>query len=453
MVIMPESLPRIKLFLKPVGLNKAATAMLVRWIAAFILHFGAMSASQAAGAIRTDSRHRAQMCRSLGRKFWNKYQPTDAIRNVLLAMESQRGRFIFILDQTLCGHQGKKTQNTYSTGNRKRRPRKGRRYNKYKYAPKRCHCFVMGLLITPSGYRIPFNKSFYTKEFCSESQRAFQKQTDLAADLIRELPVPEGAEVVVLGDTAFEAKNIRQACQDRHFTWIVPLNSERVLEGPKPRSKVRSLVSDFTPGQFTPIRLHPGKGNLAVYRRVSSCRMGSKMKPRTYYVHQERRVVHSIGEVQLIFSTTKRPTEAGKFTEGKILVTGNLKLTKRELVELYDLRWQIELFFKELKSTLGFDNYRFEKFACVEQWVEMTLLTFIYLEWHRAKELHRRDAPEDDLKWWRAQRTHGLCQAIRQATDTADLQVIAERLKTPSGIRRLKRQLKNSYPLEYRSKT
>ena len=65
------------------------------------------------------------------------------------------GRWVLILDQTFCSQQGDQTENTYSTGNRHRRPRKGVRYNKYKHTRKRCHCFVMGLLLTPSGMRIP----------------------------------------------------------------------------------------------------------------------------------------------------------------------------------------------------------------------------------------------------------------------------------------------------------
>jgi hypothetical protein len=36
---------------------------------------------------------------------------------------------------------------------------------------------------------------------------------------------------------------------------------------------------------------------------------------------------------------------------------------------MYSLRWQIELVFKELKSTLGFAQYSFKKFLAVEAWV------------------------------------------------------------------------------------
>jgi hypothetical protein len=451
MVMVPQSLPKLKRFVQPLGLKKAAQTMVIRLLAAFVLHVARMSAVQAAGAIKTDPCHRAQVCRCLGRKFWGKYRPLETLRAALLACETQHGRFVFILDQTLHGQQGQKVENTYGTGNHKRRPRKGRRYSKYKYAGKSCHCFVMGLLITPSGYRIPCFKPFYTKDYCQQKKRPFRKQTELAADLIRELPVPEGADVVVLGDTAFDAETIRDACNDRDFSWITPVNTERVLAGPKPRPKVSSLVSGFKPSQFHTIRFLPGGGDLAVYRRVSAYRMGPKVKPRTYYVHQERRDVHSVGEVQLVFSTRKSPSQTGKIEVEKILMTKNLKLSTRMIVELYNLRWQIELFFKEMKSTLGMVHYRFRQFERVERWVEMALLTFLYLEWYRATQLACHGLTDKERQWWERQRTYGLCQAVRQQAERADLDYLAERLKTTGGIQRLRRELKAACPVEYRS--
>jgi hypothetical protein len=449
--MVPQSMPKLKRFLTPLGLKNAALTMVIRLIAAFVLHTARMSAVQAAGAIKTDPCHRAQVCRCLGRKFWGKYRPLDTLRMALLRCETQRGRFVFIVDQTLHSQQGQKAENTYGTGNRKRRPCKNRRYSKYKFAGKSCHCFMMGLLITPSGYRIPFFKPFHTKNYCQQKNRPFRKQTELAADLIRDLPVPEGADVIVLGDTAFDAETIRQACEKREFSWITPVNTERVLAGPKPRPKVSSLVSGFEPSQFQTIRLLPGGGDLAVYRRVSAYRMGPKVKSRAYYVHQERRDVHSVGMVQLVFSTRKSPRETGKIGVEKILMTKNLKLSTRMIVELYNLRWQIELFFKEMKSTLGMVHYRFRQFERVERWVEMALVTFLYLEWNRATQLARHDLTDEEKKWWERQRAYGLCQAVRQQAERADLEYMAERLKTTGGIQRLRRELKAACPAEYRS--
>jgi hypothetical protein len=449
-MIMQDALPGIKRFLKPAGLKASVLALTIRCVAAFALHWGRMSAVRASGSVGSEPRHRAQICRFLGRKYWRRMRLLSILQGQMLALEAKEGRFAFLLDQTLCSQQGDKTENTYSSGNRQRRPRKGRRYNKYKHARKRCHCFVMGLLITPSGLRIPFRRSYYTKEYCQKKGRPYRKQTELAAEMIVELPLPEKADVVVLGDTAFDAEVIREACSKRSYRWIVPMNPERVLAGVKPRPKVGSVVKGMTAEQFKPVRLYPGRGRYVEMRRVSPYRIGPKVKPRTFYVHQESRDVHSVGEVLLVFSTRTCPRENSLEVQ-KILMTNDRRLSAAEVVELYDLRWQIELFFKELKSTLGFDQYRFRRFERVEGWLELVLVTFLYLEWHRARQLRRSDLTEGDKERWRRQRTHGLCLAMRQAAERADLEYLAEAVKTKGGVRRLRRKLRDVVQREYRT--
>jgi Transposase DDE domain len=447
-VIMQDALPGLKRFLQPVGLNQRLQALVIRCVVAFVMHTGRMTATHAATAIRSEPRHRAQLCRFMGRRLLRRLSPAAALRSQLLLLEQRTAEpFFFLVDQTLSSHQGTKTENTYSTGNRQRRPRRGRRYNDYKRARKTCHCFVKGLLLTPSGVRIPFSKRYYTRNYCQAQKRAYRTQTQLAAELIAELPLPEGANVVVLGDTAFDAACIRAACDKRKYTWVVPLNPERVVAGPRGnRPKIRSLSNDLKADQLVEIRLHAGKGPLVVYRRLSPYRMGSKVKPRTYYVHQRRQTVHSVGEVQLVFSTRTKPSQDQAIEIQKILMTNDRKASARQIVEWYGLRWQIELFFKELKSTLGFHQYRFRRFERVEGWDELTQVTFLYLEWYRIRQLRRRALSEEQKKWWRWQRTHGLCKAVRQAAEQADLEEIAKRLETPTGLQRLRRLLKHALP-------
>jgi hypothetical protein len=449
-MIVQEALPRIKTFLKRAGLNKQSLGLVVRCIAAFCLHWGRMSTVQAASVVRSEPRHRAQVGRFLGRKSLHKRHLLSTLQAQMLALESKSGRFAYLTDQTLCSQQGDKTQNTYSTGNRKRRPRKGVRHGKYKRTRKQCHCFVMGLLLTPSGMRIPFRRSYYTKDYCVKKGRAYRKQTELAAEMIRELPLPEGANVVVLGDTAFDAQVIREACEKRQYSWIVPMNPERVVAGPKPRPKVSSLAKELTAGQFEAIRLYPNKGEYVAMRRLSAYRIGPKVKPRIYYAYSESREVHSVGKVLLVFSTRENPQPGQKPKVQKILLTNDRSLSAAAVVELYDLRWQIELFFKELKSTLGFDQYRFRKFEQVEGWLEMTMVTFLYLEWHRARQLSRSSLSKEQKERWRYQRTHGLCVVMRRQTEQADLKYLDKALKSKGGIRRLRRQLEEATQTEYR---
>jgi hypothetical protein len=450
--MVADLLPGFKRCLRGSRLSDTARLLVTRVVVAFVFHAGRMSCLQAAGAVRCEPRHRAQISRFLARPRWQQQDINFLLREDLLQREAVDGLFVFLVDATLCSQQGQKTPNTYSTGNRQRRPRKGRRYGKNKHARKTCHSFTMGLLITPSGVRIPFSRPYYTREYCQQNGLAHRTTAEAAAELIRRLPLPEEARVVVLGDTAYDAEVVRDACQDRGYSWIFPCNPERVLAGPKGRRpKVRSLLKDWSSWSKQTLRLAPGQGRYAVYRRLSPHRIGPKAKPRTYCVHEERRQVHSLGEIRLVFSTAKGHLKTATPDDVKILMTNDSRLSLRDVVELYSLRWQIELFFKELKSTFGFHQYRFQKFEAVKGWSELALTAFLYLEWYRVQQLSCRRLSEEEKKWWRHQRTHGLCQAIRLAAEGAELHYLADRLKTPRGIAKLKQLLRNSIAPEYRA--
>ena len=249
----------------------------------------------------------------------------------------------------------------------------------------------------------------------------------------------------------YDAKIVQQACRERGYLWIVPANPERVYEGPQGhRPQVRTRLKDWTSLSLTTIRLHMSTGKYADYRRLSPWRVGPKQKPRVYYTHQERANVRRVGDVQLVFSTTKQHLSKATPDDVKILMTNALRMSAREVVELYSLRWQIELFFKELKSTLGFAQYRFQNFDAVRAWAEITRTTVLFLEQHRAQRLADRRLSEEKRKWWTAQRLHGLCHAFRQECAGRELKYLSDRLKTAGGIEKLKRQLQAAIPKEFR---
>ncbi len=451
MVIVSDSARSLKGFLGKTSLNAFARTMVLRMVLAFIGHRGRMSCSQAAGSIASEPIHRGQLSRFLARPRWQKNDFNAPLRNALMQQDRGKGEFLFIIDATLTSQSGRKTQNTHSTGNRKRRSKKGRRYNNKKVNRKKCHSFTFGLLITPSGCRIPFQIPHYTKEYCAKKGIKHRTTADSAAELIRSLPLPEEAKVVVLGDTAYDAKVVREACDDRGYTWIFPANPERVYEGPKGRRpKLRSRLKDWTSLSLKTIRLRASVGKYAGYRRLSRWRVGPKMKPRVYYAYQEKCDVRSVGCVQLIFSTMKPDLKKATPDDVKILMTNATNRSVSEIIELYSLRWQIELFFKELKSTLGFSQYQFQRFEAVNAWAEIIIATVLFLEYMRAKRLLDRRLSKERRKWWQAQRMYGLCEAFRQECKARELKYLSGRLKTPGGIAKLKRLLIAALPTEYR---
>ena len=220
-------------------------------------------------------------------------------------------------------------------------------------------------------------------------------------------PAAAGHRSRGLGDTAFDAEAIRLACVKRDFTGIVPIDPERVLAGEKPHPQVRMLANEWTAKPFPAIRLDPNTGTVAM-RRLSKYGVGPKIQSRIDSAHSENPDVHSVGKVRLVFFDTGPPTATERPDVQKILMTHDR--SQAEVVEWYDLRGQIEWFFKELKSTRGFGPYRFRQFAKVEG---------------------------------------GL--AMRRETGRADRKYLADALQTEGGIRHLRRQLDAATQTEYRT--
>jgi hypothetical protein len=451
MLILQDSLPGINTFFKGIQARDSVRWMLIRMMISILIRHGRNSSMNAASVIQEKPRHRAQPSRFLQRRRWRAMNVLGQLVMKLLKQESWAGEFILILDSTMVGQQGQTIENTYSTGYRKRRKKKGRRYNNYKYARRSCHCFVFGLLLTPKGLRVPFYKPYYTREYAKLKNVTFRTQAQLAAQIIHELPAPRGTSVTVLGDTAFDAKIVRQACGRRNYTWIFPCNANRVFSGPRgKRPRVSSRISQLSSQRFAAIRLTPTRGKHANQRRLSQHRVGSKSKSRTYYVHSEKREVHSVGQVRLVFSSAKPIKKKATRDTTKMLMTNALNLSPRQVVELYCLRWQIELFFKELKSDLGMHQYKYRRFDAVEGWIEIVLITFVYLEWTRKRKLADKRINSEVRRKWQHQRTYGIRQAVLIGIQIRQHKWIAKRLESKSGLKTLAKTFTRQLPYEYR---
>ena len=450
MIISP-CLPEINGLLGKCDWKRALGRHLRMLLIGILHHRGRMSAQQVASAIVGQSCHRAAVGRFLKRHGQHLRRINARAWQRLLEVATPRGRYVFIVDTTSVSHQGLHTENTFSTGNYHRRPAKVRRYTRRPRARRGCQSFVWGLLITPDGRRLSSFRSYYTREYCQRRGLPHRTQADLAAELVRTLVAPSGAEVIVLGDTSFESRQVRAACRQRGYYWIMPANPERVLSGPQPRPKLWSLAKELRPRMLAAVRLAPDEGPCADMRRRSQSQRGSnKKKCRTFYVHEERRAVHSIGEVRIVFSTKQRPKAGQQLPrEGtKVLLSNAEHLSVAQIVELYLVRWQIELLFKELKSCLGMHQYGFRDFTCVEAWMEAYRLVLFYLEWIRAKRM-RTAKTARTRAWWSRQRTHGLCLAVRGMLAERQLLALARATETPTGIKKLRRLLRAALANEY----
>jgi hypothetical protein len=443
-MIFATSLPGFKPFLGRKASSCADFTCCLLLVTGFLLPAARRCVKAAARSIRDDFRDPGRLLHFLlGSNSPAALLAAAQHRLMHDARERSARLHLLLIDSTQHTQHGASPENTFSRGNTKERPKNSQRKQK-KHHKKSCHTFVFALLLCPCGLRIPYWLPFYTKEYCKIRGWKHNTQADLAAQLVSNLPLADGIPVVVVGDTAFEAKQIRKACGKRNYHWIVPINPERRLAGIKPRPKVLSLVEGLKASDFRKTSLRLDQGELAPMARVSSSRVRSSEHHRVYWVHRRTATVLSVGEVVLLFSNKKEPETTAKGVGAqKVLMSDATAASTEDLLRWYGLRWQIELFFKEMKGDLGMCQYKSRPFLRVASWVTLCVLSYCYLQWYRWRKLKRAVGKERD--YWLRARSHDLRAQLRREVEKADVQKLLRLAGSRRGRKRLNDLLKNGY--------
>ena len=112
------------------------------------------------------------------------------------------------------------------------------------------------------------------------------------------------------------------------------------------------------------------------------------------------------------------------------------------MVEYYELRWQIEVFFREVKGQLGLQDYQGTHFPSYERYMTLVLLGYMVLEHQRLSGLAGQAVGDEPRGGWTTARTAALLEQVRREAHRADLRWIEQRLKTRSGRRLLRKALR-----------
>ncbi len=106
---------------------------------------------------------------------------------------------------------------------------------------KKCHSFTFGLLITPSGIRIPFEIPHYTKEYCAAYGHEHRTTAEAAADMIRSLPLPAECQSGGAGRYGLRCRRGAEGLRGRKDTRgsFRPIRNESTKDR---RANVRSCV-------------------------------------------------------------------------------------------------------------------------------------------------------------------------------------------------------------------
>lgn len=340
----------------------------------------------------------------------------------------------------------------------------------------RHHAFVMGVLITEYGFRLPLpRKSYYTQEYCRQHGRRYRTQAELAAEMLRELRVPPDVEVVVVYDSAFDANVIHRVCRQRQFDEVFPIDPNRNLScdaNPEAAGQAGQRVVRWTRSwardEFTLLELQHANEDHVFRRRRHRDNLRPRKTFRRYAVAARHANVSRLGECVIVASYKENPSVAvgpdqpadwwawhtaavpirrharprPTRWQAKVLACTNVGATARQVVEWYEVRWQVELYFRELKSRMQFGRYVLKRFEAVERYLDLLMMGLLLLEFERLREAEASGPPEPrGAEPHLRARTTDRLRSLEETCHSWNVEVIAQRIQTEGGRRRLLREL------------
>ena len=319
----------------------------------------------------------------------------------------------------------------------------------------KAHCFLMGILITHEGVIIPLPRyTCYPKKSGSglPGRPSKATQQDLAVQMLKDLLklLPKCIQLVVCADEYFEGKKLTRLAKRRGVVFIAPVDTNRCFadDGKPDRSNGRNIHDRGRRLQlktFSQVDLVRGVESTVSYRRYSERKAGPK-DYRTYYVRHEARTVAGLGTVMVVYSWKCPIHERSKknFDEMtfKVLVCSDPSWSGAEIVEWYEIRWQVEVFFRLIKQELGLGDYEGQDLRAFERHVDTVLLSFLYLEMKRVDILESPYTKEEVREKARYARTRGIQEFVRAEANQELWELIQKSRKSERSWRLLKAYFK-----------
>jgi len=216
---------------------------------------------------------------------------------------------------------------------------------------------------------------FHTKKYCRKNGLEYKTEHDLVVEYITALYLEDyigtynPQEVVVLADSGYDDKRIENAIARKKWKFIIALGKNRSVKSEKtygdtPQSRGWSQVADL-------FRNH----RRVKWQTIRIVTNGTKRKRMDFRTRQIIGYLRYVEKVQLIYSEFKKRPDGRR----KYLACNDFKATPRQIVIGYRLRWFIEIFHKEVKMYLGFEDVSARWFLSVKAHVYWVYCAYILL--------------------------------------------------------------------------
>ncbi len=216
---------------------------------------------------------------------------------------------------------------------------------------------------------------FYSKHYCRKLQIAYHTEHDrlveylTAFDLERYLGPYRPDKVVVLMDSGYDVKKVLSTIRGTHWHFLCALKCDRSVKSP-----VQDATTPRSTGWTGIAQFFKDHRRLA-WATISVPTTKPKDSRMEFRVRQTSGSLKGVGQVQLVCSECKKRRHGRR----KYLACSDLMASATQIVMGYRLRWLIEIFHKQIKQHLGFEEMAPTYFCSIETHVHLVYCAYILL--------------------------------------------------------------------------
>lgn len=223
---------------------------------------------------------------------------------------------------------------------------------------------------------------FYTKAECERKSIRYRTEIQKLSSYFKTLGLSDiigdhkKEEVVVLMDSGYDAKELQNVIIKRGWGFICSLKSSRSISIAKATLKNLDIKNiKVNPKSWTNISKYFSDGRLPWKSiRIATYR-GKKKSLRQHRVKQREAFLKGVHrKVQIVCS--ERSHESKK----KFMSCTNLNIDTKKILLAYRERWKIELFHRDVKSYLGFEDAGVRKFDSLHAHIHWVYCSYILLK-------------------------------------------------------------------------
>jgi DDE family transposase len=216
---------------------------------------------------------------------------------------------------------------------------------------------------------------YYSKLYCQKHALPYQTEHELVVNYINNLNLEDylgsydPRDVIVLCDSGYDNKKIENAIADKHWNFIIALGKTRSV-----KSETRYLTTP-TSRQWCHIATFFRHHRRLKWTTIRVMTNGAKRKRMEFRIRHTIGYLRYVGKVQLVCSEPKKRPDGRR----KYFACNDTKATARQIVLGYRLRWAVELFHKDVKQHLGFEDVATSGFDSVMSHVYWVYCAYILL--------------------------------------------------------------------------